>query len=185
MNDKSDSERTDELPRTGSSIYKFNCSDEETRAKMLKKYKRVNKYLIIPLYRIGLLPAIGFGRIFLLLKTQGRTTGKTRRTPMEYHWINDVIHVFSARGEEADWIKNLRANPDNVEVRHGFHWFHPKAEFVENRSEKIDIFKWYVKKHSSAAKMLFGWNPKTDDPEKTNFSKLIDIITVVQLFRKS
>ncbi len=181
----SKSEIQSELPRPGSSIYKFNKADEETRAKTLKRWKRLNKYLIIPLYRIGLLPALGFGRIFLLLKTKGRTTGKTRRNPLEYHWINGVIHIFSARGEESDWLKNVRANPDEIEVRHGFHWFHPIIEIVEKQSQKEEIFRWYVTKHSGAAKMLFGWDPKTDNPETTDLSPLIELITIIRLLHQS
>ena len=48
-----------------------------------------------------------------------------------------------------------------------------------------EIFKWFVNKHSGAAKMLFGWDPKIDNPETTNFAPLIDLITIVRLHKKS
>lgn len=171
------------FPRPGSSIYNFTQNDEVKQRKTLKKWKRLNKYFTLPFYRIGLLPSLGFGRIFLLLKTKGRVTGKTRRTPVEYHWIHDIIHVFSGRGEQADWIKNMRANPDQIWVRHGFHWFHATPEFVERHSEKDEILKWYVENHPRAAKMLFGWNPKQDDSETADLSPLINLITVVRLHK--
>ena len=185
VSEESNQETQDDLPRPGSALYKLRDSDEEKRKKAIKKYKRLNKYLILPLYRIGLLPLIGFGRIFLILKTKGRKTGKRRRTPLEYHRINDVIHIFSGRGEEADWLKNIKANPDEISVRHGFHWYPITAEFVENSSEKEEIYKWYVTEHKSSAKMLFGWDPKRDDPETTDFSQLINMVPIIRLYRKS
>jgi deazaflavin-dependent oxidoreductase (nitroreductase family) len=185
MSNESNEGASHEIPRPNSSIYKFALANEEVRIKTLKKWNRLNKYLIVPLYRIGLLPALGFGRIFLLLKTKGWKTGKTRRNPVEYHWINDIIHIFSGRGEDAAWVKNMRANPDKVGIRHGFHWFQPLIEFVEDLPEKEEIFKWYVTKHPRAAKMLFGWDPKIDDPDTADFSKLIELVTIIRLHRKS
>jgi len=71
------------FPRAGSVVYKYTKGEDQE--KLLKQFKWINKYLVLPLYRIGLLPAIGFGWKFLILKTQGRISGKTRRTPMEYY----------------------------------------------------------------------------------------------------
>ena len=174
-------ENEEELPRTGSALYNLNHPDEKIRKKTLKKYKRINKYLVLPLYRLRILPLLGFGRIFLILTTKGRITGKKRRTPLEYHWINDVITIYSGRGEDSDWLKNLRANPDDVWVRHGFHSFRTHVEIVKEENNKLDIIKWYVTEHKRYAKLLFGWNPKLDDPEATDFSKMLKTITIIRL----
>lgn len=171
----------EDLPRIGSALYNLNHPDEKIRKKTLKKYKRINKYLVLPLYRLKFLPILGFGRIFLTLTTKGRITGKKRRTPLEYHWINDIITIFSGRGEDAGWLKNLRANPDDVWVRHGFHSFRPHVEIVTDENDKLDIIKWYVTKHKRSAKLLFGWNPKVDNPEATDFSKMLKIVTIIRL----
>ena len=122
-----------------------------------------------------------FGRIFLILTTIGRITGKKRRTPLEYHWIDDIITIFSGRGEDAGWLKNLRANPDDVWVRHGFHSFKPHVNILTDENDKLDVIKWYVTKHKRSAKLLFGWNPKMDDPEATDFSKMLKTVTIIQL----
>ncbi|MFW9877409.1 MAG: hypothetical protein ACFFG0_30335 [Candidatus Thorarchaeota archaeon] len=82
------------LPRLGSTLYNLNNPDEKIRENTLKKYKRVNKYLVIPLYRIKILLQLGFGKIILLLITIGRRTGKKRRIPLEYHWIDCIIQFF-------------------------------------------------------------------------------------------
>ena len=92
------------LPRTGSALYNMNHPDEIIRLKILKKYKRLNKYLVIPLYRLRIMPLLGFGRIFLILTSIGRKTGKKRRTPLEYHWIDGIMTIFSGRGENSGWL---------------------------------------------------------------------------------
>ena len=181
---KEKEEKSETFPRPGSAIYNMQTNDEEAKQKSLKKWRRANKFFTLPFYKIRLLPALGFGRIFLILTTIGRTTGKKRNTPLEYHWIDDVIHIFSGRGEESDWMKNIRADPDTVWVRHGFHHFHAKIEFVESVEDKKQIMSWYVTKHPKAAKMLFGWDPKKDDPETTDYSSMIKLISIVRLHRK-
>jgi len=171
----------DLLPRPGSSLYSLNHKDEMIKNKTLKKFKILNKYIVIPLYRLKILPLLGFGRIFLILTTQGRITGKKRRTPLEYHRIDGIITIFSGRGEAAGWMKNIRLHPDALMVRHGFHRFQPQIEFVTDEDQKLEIMKWYVVNHGKSAKMLFGWIPKVDDPETTDFSKMLKMITIIKL----
>jgi len=179
-----DNNRIEEFPRSGSVLYKLICEDEKVKGKTLKRYKKLNKYLILPLYRLRILPLFGFGKLFLILTTKGRISGKKRKTPLEYHRWKGVITVVSGRGEDADWLKNLRANPDGVSIRYGFRSFQPRIEFIEDEKEKIERIKWYVTKHPKVAKMLFGWNSKTDDLETANFSKLIRLITLIQFHQK-
>ncbi|MHA1476648.1 MAG: nitroreductase/quinone reductase family protein [Promethearchaeota archaeon] len=173
----------DLLPRLGSSLYNLNHKDVMIKSKTLKKFKILNKYVVIPLYRLRILPLLGLGRILLILTTQGRETGKKRRTPLEYHRIEGIITIFSGRGEDAGWMKNIRVRPDSLSVRHGFHRFQPQVEFVTNEDQKLEIMKWYVVNHGKLAKMLFGWNPKTDDPETIEFTNLLKLITIVKFHR--
>ncbi|MFX1366514.1 MAG: nitroreductase/quinone reductase family protein [Promethearchaeota archaeon] len=175
----------EELPRPGSVMFNFHYQDEISKKKTLKRWKKLNKYLVIPLYRAKLLPLLGFGRIILILKTKGWKTGKTRRTPLEYRRYEGTITIFAARGEDATWIKNLRSNPDNASVMHGFHHFKPRLEFVSELKQKITIMKWYVSKFSKAAKVLFGWDPNKDNLETTNFSKLSNLITIILLHKNN
>ena len=172
------------LPRSGSALYNMNHPNDKIRKKTLKKYKSLNKYLVIPLYRLRILPFLGFGRIFLILTTIGRKTGKKRRTPLEHHWIEGIMAIFSGRGEDSGWLKNIRTNPASVWVKHGFHSFPARVEFMSNENDKLNIIRWYVIKHSRSAKMLFGWNKKTDDPESSDFSKLLNTVSIIQLFHK-
>ena len=55
---------------------------------------------------------------------------------------------------------------------------------MSNENDKLKIIRWYVTKHSKSAKMLFGWNNKIDGPESSDFSKLLNTVTIIQLFQK-
>ena len=124
---------------------------------------------------------IGFGRIFVLLSTRGRKTGKKRFTPLEYHRIDGVIHVFSSRGEKADWYRNMLARPDDVEVLVGFRRRQAKVEVINNFAQFKDLMRWYVTKHPRLAKSFLGWNAKKDDPEKADFSKIAKLLRIVRV----
>ena len=174
----------DLIPRPGSPLYNLNHTDENKRKKTLRRWRIINKYLVLPLYRLRIFPLFGFGRIFLILTTKGRVTGKKRKTPLEYHRIDQVITVFSSRGEETGWVKNMRFNPDHILIRHGFHKFQPQVEFITDENEKLEIIKWYVKNHGRSAEFLFGWDRKSDDPETTDFSKLLNMISIIRFHPK-
>jgi deazaflavin-dependent oxidoreductase (nitroreductase family) len=67
-------------------------------------------------YAIGLGPLIG--KFVLLLTTVGRKSGLPRVTPLVYEEQGDTIIVASARGQSADWLNNILADP-KVSVRVG------------------------------------------------------------------
>lgn len=46
-----------------------------------------------------------------LLETTGRRTGRPRRTPVCDGLDGNVFWVVSQRGRDADWVRNLEANP--------------------------------------------------------------------------
>ena len=169
------------LPRKGSVIFNFHYQNGPSKQKTLKRWKKINKYLMVPLYRIKLLPLLGFGRIFLIIITKGWKTGKKRRTPLEYRKYEGNIIIFAARGENATWVKNLRAHPESVSVMIGFHKFKPEVDSISDIRQKINILKWYITKFEKAAKMLFGWNPKEDDLDKTDLSHLASLTSIFKL----
>ena len=172
---------SEQLPRKESVMFNFHYQNESSKQKTLRKWKKLNKYLMVPLYRARLLPLLGFGKIFLILKTKGWKTGKIRRTPLEYREYNGNIIIFAARGENATWVKNMKANPLDISVLRGFHHFKPTLEYVSDINQKIAIMRWYVSKYTKAAKMLFGWDPQNDNLETTDFSNLASLITVIIL----
>jgi len=168
------------FPRKGSALYPFVSGKRRAEERSLRWFRRLNRFLVAPLYRVRLLPLLGVGRIILLLTTRGRRTGRTRRTPLEYRVMDGVIHVFSARGRRADWLRNMRANPEEVKVQVGFREYRPVFELVDD-DEKPDLFRFYVTEYPRAARMLLGWNPGIDDPETADFSSLVRLMEIVRL----
>ncbi|NHJ23403.1 MAG: nitroreductase family deazaflavin-dependent oxidoreductase [Candidatus Lokiarchaeota archaeon] len=175
--------KTGDLPRPGSVIYNFHFRDEFSKKKKLRRWQKLNKYFMIPLYRLGVLPLLGFGWAILILTTIGWKDGKKRRTPLEYRRFEDVITIFSAMGEKSGWVKNLHANPEDVVVRHGFHRYKCHVEFITEKNQKISLMKCYVSEFGKSAKILFGWNPKEDNQEEIDFSKLLGLLSIIQLHR--
>jgi deazaflavin-dependent oxidoreductase (nitroreductase family) len=78
-------------------------------------------------YAIGLGPVIG--RLVMLLATTGRKSGKQRITPLQYEEQDEKIYLGSALGVQADWVRNIMANPV-VNVQVGSRRFSGLAEVV-------------------------------------------------------
>jgi len=171
----------DSLPRQGTVVYDLIYGTDKQKNEAIRKFQVVNTYIVTPLYRISLLPLLGFSRIFLLFETMGRKSGKKRITPLEYHRINGVIHIISARGDRSDWFKNLHANPDKALVKLGFHWFKPEIEILDDPREKFGVLKWYVTTHPTLAKHLMGWNKETDDPESEILNPLVNFFQIIKI----
>lgn len=56
-----------------------------------------------------------------LLETTGRRSGEVRRTPIGNGLIEDTFWVIAQRGLEADYVRNVAADP-RVRVKTGGHW---------------------------------------------------------------
>ncbi|MGC9399224.1 MAG: nitroreductase family deazaflavin-dependent oxidoreductase [Anaerolineae bacterium] len=52
-----------------------------------------------------------FGHIFVLITTWGRSSGKPRRALTEYLPLKGKLYVACAYGPQADWYKNIVADP--------------------------------------------------------------------------
>lgn len=81
------------------------------------------------LYAVGLGPLVG--RVVLLLTTTGRRSGRPRHTPLQYEVIGAELVLGSARGLQADWVRNLQRDP-RVHVRLGRLRFSGVAEVVSS-----------------------------------------------------
>ena len=173
---------TEAFPRPGSFLHELISGRQKRESKTMRQLRLGNKF-VTPLYRMYLLPLLGFGRILLVLTTKGRKTGKERRTPLEYHRVDGVIHLLSCRGEKADWLKNIRAYPDDVFVQVGFSRFHPRVEIIEDAAEIQSFLKWYSGNHPNCAKRFYGWDPLKDNPDTTDFSSLAQYLILARVHR--
>ena len=95
-------------------------------------------------YRIGLGPLIG--RVVLLLTTTGRKSGLARTTPLQYEDLEGLIYVISARGEQADWVRNLRADP-HARVQIGRRRFAALAEPITDPARIADVLEARLAHH--------------------------------------
>lgn len=107
------------------------------------KMKNIQKIHRV-LYAIGLGPVIG--RIILLLTTTGRKSGKKRVTPLQYEKIGSDYYLGAARGLNADWVRNIQANP-HVEVRVGARHFFGTAEVVNDPARFADFMEVRLERH--------------------------------------
>ncbi|MHA1979050.1 MAG: nitroreductase family deazaflavin-dependent oxidoreductase [Candidatus Hodarchaeales archaeon] len=169
------------FPKEGTWFYRLMHHQGPDLPRSYKWFKRLNKYFMVPLYRLRVLPLFGAGWMILMITTVGRISGKTRRTPLEFHRIDNVIHITAGRGEKTDWVRNIRANPDKVKVQVGFKTFQAHIEIVESFSEKIQYLEWMVTKLPKEAKTGFGWDLKRDTIENSDFTALADFLTVIKL----
>lgn len=107
------------------------------------KMKNIQKIHRV-LYAIGLGPLVG--KIILLLTTTGRKSGNKRVTPVQYEQISEDYYVGAARGWQADWVRNILANPC-VEVRVGAKHFCGIAEVVNDPSRFADFLEVRLERH--------------------------------------
>jgi deazaflavin-dependent oxidoreductase (nitroreductase family) len=96
------------------------------------------------LYALGLGPIVG--KIVLLLTTTGRRSGKLRVTPLQYEEIEGAYYLGAARGLQADWVRNIQANP-KVEVRVKARRFLGRAEIVTDPARIADFLEVRLERH--------------------------------------
>jgi deazaflavin-dependent oxidoreductase (nitroreductase family) len=72
------------------------------------------------LIRLGLRTGVA-PRAFALLETTGRRTGLARQTPVGNGLDGNTFWLIAAHGSQADYVRNLRANP-RVRVKVGGVW---------------------------------------------------------------
>jgi len=88
----------------------------------------------------------GLTRVVLLLTTTGRKSGLPRVTPLQYEELRGEYYIGSARGAQADWYRNIQANPQ-VEVQLGERRWRGMAEPVDNPRRVADFLELRKKRH--------------------------------------
>ncbi len=102
-------------------------------------------------------PAVG-GRIMVLVHV-GRSTGKPRRTPVNYAISEGHIYCTAAFGPAADWYKNVLGNP-SVEVWLHDGWWAGVATDVSDSESRLALLR-EVLIGSGFASYLAGIAPKS------------------------
>lgn len=100
-------------------------------------------------YRRG----IGPTRVVLLLTTTGRKSGLPRVTPLQFEEVDGAYYVVSARGSEADWFRNILANPD-VHVTMRKREFDAVAEPVVDPARIADFIELRLRRHPIMVRLI-------------------------------
>ncbi len=86
---------------------------------------------------------------YCYITTTGRVSGKPHEIEIWFGVDGDTIYLLSGGGDQSDWVKNMRANPQ-VKVRIAKHNFTGHARFVLEAEEESQV------RHLLAAKYQ-GW----------------------------
>jgi deazaflavin-dependent oxidoreductase (nitroreductase family) len=82
--------------------------------------KRVINPIVLLAWRLGIPPPGD-----ALLETTGRRTGQPRRTPVCDGLDGEIFWLVAQRGQRADWVRNIQANPRvrvKMRTRSGVDW---------------------------------------------------------------
>ena len=117
---------------------------------------------------------IGPTRIVLLLTTIGRKSGLPRVVPLQYEQVDGCYYIASARGQAADWFKNLCANP-NVHVQIRECEFDAAAEPVTDPLRIADFIELRLSRHPLMMHLIMtlfdGLPPRFSRAELEQFCK--------------
>lgn len=142
-------------------------------------WKRMLFRAPIGLYRIGL--GLVMGERFTMLEHKGWKSGETRRTVLEVV-VNDpdAIYVAAGWGAEAQWLKNVQANPE-VAFHLGSRRYRTTVQMVP-RERAHQLMGQYAERHPKALKRLSAF--MLDDPAETveaEADQLAELIPMVRL----
>ena len=84
--------------------------------------------------------------LVLVLTTTGRKSGLPRLTPLQYQEVDGVYYVGSARGAQADWCRNIQADP-HVQVQVGQECFAGLAEIIGDPAMIADFFQMRLERN--------------------------------------
>ncbi|MAG37498.1 MAG: hypothetical protein CL878_14780 [Dehalococcoidia bacterium] len=138
--------------------------DPNTAARLRRAFKLLNRFIMLPLWRLGLggwvncWPSVG-GRIMVIAHT-GRKTGRRRRTPVNYACIDGEVYCLSGFGGGSDWYRNIQVRPE-VEVWLPDGWWAGVAKDVTDTTDQRLLLLRQVLIGSGFAAYLAGINPHT------------------------
>jgi deazaflavin-dependent oxidoreductase (nitroreductase family) len=114
------------------------------------------------------------------LTTIGRKSGLPRVTPLVYDEIDGIIYLGSARGTQADWYRNLHANP-NVEVRIGSRQILGWAEPITDPNQVADFLEKRLKLHpflTSTVMRIEGYDSDPSREQLVTYAKKRTLVAI-------
>jgi deazaflavin-dependent oxidoreductase (nitroreductase family) len=120
------------------------------------------------IYGLGLGPV--YGRLILLLTTTGRESGLPRITPLQYEEADGLFFVASARGQQADWFRNIVANPQ-IEVRVRARQFRGLAEPITDLNAIADFLELRLRRHPHMIGTIFRAQGLPAQPDRAQLKQ--------------
>jgi deazaflavin-dependent oxidoreductase (nitroreductase family) len=98
-------------------------------------------------------PEVRLSGLVLLLTTTGRKSGLLCQTRLQYEKEEGVIYVAAARGQQADWFRNILANP-HVEVQLEGQSLRGLAEPITDSTRIADFLELRLKRHPLMIRLM-------------------------------
>lgn len=114
------------------------------------------------------------------MTTTGRKSGLARTTPLQYEEIDCVIYVASVRGQKADWLRNILANP-HVEVRVKAKRFHGVAEPITNATRIAEFLELRLKRHPRMISAMLRFTGLPAQPNRAQLEQYATKIALVAI----
>jgi deazaflavin-dependent oxidoreductase (nitroreductase family) len=126
----------------------------------------LNRFFMVPLFRMGFGAVIGtpFGGYIMVIRTQGRKTGKLRYAPVNYAIFNGSIYCIAGFGKASGWFRNLQFNPDLELILPGG-GLAGHMEITNDPAERILVAR-QILKNGGFAGYFFGFSPFTVSDER-------------------
>lgn len=127
-------------------------------------FRYLNRFMVV-MFRLGLgwwlqpWPRIT-GQI-LVLTHQGRKSGLTRRTPLNFAVVDGDLYVLAGFGAISDWYRNVKADPA-VEVWMPDGWWAGVAEEASDHPDRLRVLRQVIIGSGFAA-YAFGVSPRLPD----------------------
>lgn len=125
-------------------------------------------------------PRSPMAKIVLLLTTTGRKSGLSRTTPLQYEQVDGAYYVSSARGAQADWYRNLQANPQ-AEVQVGEKLFTTRAELITDPARVAGFLELRIRNHPRFMKLMLRLEGLPPRFSRADLEKLASRLAVVKL----
>jgi len=116
-------------------------------------------------------------RVVLLLTTIGRKSGLPRVTPLQFEELDGAYYVGSARGAQADWFRNIVANPC-VQVQVRQQRFPARAEPITDPARIADFLEMRLRRHPVMLRVMLLMHGLFQ-PDRANIERLASSLALV------
>jgi hypothetical protein len=139
--------------------------DRRYRLSVRRLYILVSNLLVVPAFRLGLGRLLGnpITGYYMVLRTTGRRTGRTRRVPVTYAIEGENVYCLAGYGERAAWYLNALAARDIVLLMPGRR-VEGRVEQVVEPAERL-IAARRIFRNAGLMGLTEGFNPYRDDDE--------------------